>query len=414
VCNACQRAKSHQLPYSKSSSSSSHPLELIYSDVWGYAPKSVGGKQYYMSFIDDYSKFSWIYPLKFKYEVFFKFVGFQKLVEHLFDRKIISVQTDWGDEYQKLHGLFSKIGITHHVSRPYAHQQNGSAEQKHHHIVEVALSLLAHASMPLKYWDDAFLTGVYLINRLPRKVLGYETPLECLFKQTLDYKSLRVFGYAYWPNLHRYNNQKLLFCSQRCVFLGFSTFHKGFKCLDPKLGCVYISRDVTFDETIFPFFELHPNAARRLQEEINLLPSHLLNPRVIQLCDHVSNNSNLAANPGVSTGNQEHVHVANTEETNLQEAVYVANDDDDLGMDIEVDLPAPNHAGVAPPGSLPPDAASAPNSVPSGAKSTLNLAPTLSALPGFSAARGAHPPEHVSATGSVVAGPVIADESSTP
>jgi hypothetical protein len=122
MCDACQRAKSHQLPYSKSNSSSSHPLEFVYSDVWGYAPKSIGGKQYYVRSINDYSKFSWIYPLKFKSEVFSTFVEFQKLVEHLFDRKIITVQTDWGDEYQKLHDFFSKISISHHVSCPYTHQ----------------------------------------------------------------------------------------------------------------------------------------------------------------------------------------------------------------------------------------------------------------------------------------------------
>jgi transposase InsO family protein len=207
-----------------------------------------------VSFIDDYSKFSWIYPLKFKYEVFSKFVEFQKLVERLFDRKIITIQTDWGREYQKLHGFFSKIGITHHVSCSYAHQQNGSAEWKHRHIVEVGLSLLAHASMPKKYWDHAFLAAVYLINRMPSKVFGYETPLERLFKQKSDYKYLRVFGCACWPNIQPYNNHKLQFRSQRYVFLGFNSFHKGFKCFDPKSGCVYISRDVTFDEITFLFF----------------------------------------------------------------------------------------------------------------------------------------------------------------
>jgi hypothetical protein len=58
VCDACQRAKSHQLPYSKSSSVSNHPLDLIFSDVWGPVPNSVGGKKYFVSFIDDYSKFT--------------------------------------------------------------------------------------------------------------------------------------------------------------------------------------------------------------------------------------------------------------------------------------------------------------------------------------------------------------------
>jgi hypothetical protein len=264
VCDACQKAKCHQLPYSKSSSSSSHPLELIYSDVWGYAPKSVGGKQYYVSFIDDYSKFSWIYPLKFKSEVFSKFIEFQKLVERLFYRKIITVQTDWGSEYQKLHGFLSKIGITHHVSCPYVHQQNGSAEWKHRHIVEVGLSLLAHASMPLKYWDDAFLAAVYLINRTPSKVHGYETPLEHLFHQKPDYTSLRVFGCAAGQIFVPTTIKSCNYVRNVVYFLDSLLFTMGFKCLDPKSGCVYIYRDVTFDETIFPFFELQPNAGHRL------------------------------------------------------------------------------------------------------------------------------------------------------
>jgi hypothetical protein len=70
VCDACQKAKSHQLPYPKSSSVSSVPLELVFSDVWGPAPASVGRNKYYVSFIDDYSKFTWIYLLKNKSDVF--------------------------------------------------------------------------------------------------------------------------------------------------------------------------------------------------------------------------------------------------------------------------------------------------------------------------------------------------------
>ncbi len=58
VCDACQMAKSHQLPYNKSTSVSQFPLELISSDVWGPAPISVGRNKYYVSFVDDYSKFT--------------------------------------------------------------------------------------------------------------------------------------------------------------------------------------------------------------------------------------------------------------------------------------------------------------------------------------------------------------------
>jgi hypothetical protein len=73
VCDACQQEKSHQLPYPKSLSVSSHPLELVYSDVWGPALESVDRYKYYVRFIDDFSKFTGIYLLKHKSEVFDKF-----------------------------------------------------------------------------------------------------------------------------------------------------------------------------------------------------------------------------------------------------------------------------------------------------------------------------------------------------
>jgi hypothetical protein len=191
----------------------------------------------------------------------------------MFSRKIIAMQTDWGGEYQKLNTFFQRIGISHHVSCPYAHQQNGSTERKHRHIVEVGLSLLAHASMPLKFWDEAFITATYLINRLLSKVIDNQTPLERLLHQKLDYSMLRTFGCACWPNLRPYNTRKLQFRSKRCVFLGYNNIHKGFKCLDVGEGRVYISRDVIFDESVFLFHELHPNVGARLREEVLLLPS---------------------------------------------------------------------------------------------------------------------------------------------
>jgi len=90
------------------------------------------------------------------------------------------MQTDWG-EYQALNS-FKHEGITHQVSCPHSHQQNGSAERKHRHIVEMGISLLAHAGMPLKFWDEAFLTVVFLINRLPSKTINHEPPLVAFIK----------------------------------------------------------------------------------------------------------------------------------------------------------------------------------------------------------------------------------------
>jgi hypothetical protein len=144
--------------------------------------ESVGRHKYYVSFIDNFSKFTWIYLLKHKSEVLQKNCEFQALVEHLFDKKILIVRSNWGGEYQKLNPFFMEVGISYHVFCPYVHQQNGSTERKHRHIVEVGLSLLAHAHMPLKYWYEAFLAATDIINWLPTKVIDLYTPLEKLLK----------------------------------------------------------------------------------------------------------------------------------------------------------------------------------------------------------------------------------------
>jgi histone deacetylase 1/2 len=204
------------------------------------------------------------------------------------------MQTDWGGKYEKLNTFFQQAGITHHVSCPHTHQQNGSAERKHHHIVEVGLALLANASMPLKYWDEAFLIATFLINLLPSKVINLESPTERLLKITPNYDALRTFGCACWPNLCPYNTRKLALRSKRCVFLGYSPLNKGVKCLDVSTGHVYISRDIVFDENVFPFQELHPNASALLKKEILLLPSSTPNevaqttndsmPTIVPIC----------------------------------------------------------------------------------------------------------------------------------
>jgi hypothetical protein len=75
----------------------SFPFELEYSDVWVLEPTSIGRKNYCVSFIDDYSNYTWIYLLKDRSEVFQKFHEFQSLVERLLGRKIITMQTDWAN-----------------------------------------------------------------------------------------------------------------------------------------------------------------------------------------------------------------------------------------------------------------------------------------------------------------------------
>jgi hypothetical protein len=107
-------------------------------------------------------------------------------------------------------------------------------------------------------------------------------PIENLFATKPAYSFLCTFGCVCWPNLRPYNTHKLAFRSKQCTFLGYITHHKGYKCLDISIGRVYISRDVVFDETVFPFSTLHPNAGAHLRSEISLLPPSLVYPALIQ------------------------------------------------------------------------------------------------------------------------------------
>jgi hypothetical protein len=87
VCDACQQGKSHQLPFSLSTRVTQSPLEIIYSDVWGPAQNSISGHHFYVSFVDAYSRFTWLYLLKHKSDVYNVFLQFQKHVERLLNRK---------------------------------------------------------------------------------------------------------------------------------------------------------------------------------------------------------------------------------------------------------------------------------------------------------------------------------------
>jgi hypothetical protein len=161
------------------------------------------------------------------------------------------------------------------VSCPHTHQHNGSAERKHKHAVETGLALLAHSSVPLHFWGDAFLTACFLINRLASRVIGFSTPIQKLTGAKPDFSMVKTFGAACWQNLRPYSVHKPNFRTKQCVFIGYSELHKGYRCLHIPTGRVYISRDVVFDEHVFPFSKLPAQpSCTTIDASTLLLPSH--------------------------------------------------------------------------------------------------------------------------------------------
>jgi hypothetical protein len=112
--------------------------------------------------------------------------------------------------------------------------------------MEMGLSLLAQSHLPNQFWVDAFLMSTYIINCLPMLVLSNDSPFSKLFHQTPGHMVLRVFGCACYPLLRPY------FRSKQCIFLGFTSNHRGYRCFDPLSQRAYLSQNVRFDENLFP------------------------------------------------------------------------------------------------------------------------------------------------------------------
>lgn len=113
--------------------------------------------------------------------------------------------------------------------------------------------MMFQSHLPLNLWVEAFATASYISNLLPSSALDNKSPFEMLFKEKPSYRSLRVFGSACYPCLRPLQDHKFDPKSLQCVFVGYSSLHKGYMCLYPPTGKVYITRHALFDEEIFPF-----------------------------------------------------------------------------------------------------------------------------------------------------------------
>jgi hypothetical protein len=131
--------------------------------------------------------------------------------------------------------------------------QNGKAERIIHTTNDVMHSLLFQASLPARYWAESLHAATYLLNLLPTKAISTLSPHFALFGTTPSYAHLRVFGCACYTNTSTAAPHKLAPRSCRCVFLGYSSEHKGYRCLDLSMNCLLVSRHIVFDESSFPF-----------------------------------------------------------------------------------------------------------------------------------------------------------------
>jgi transposase InsO family protein len=141
---------------------------------------SLGKYVYYVSFIDDFSRNTWIYFLRKKSEVFDRFKEFKALVENQIEKIIKVLRTDNGGEFcgNEFEEFCKKCGIERKKTTPYTPQQNGVAERMNMTLMEKSRCMLSGVGLGQEFWAEAVGTACYLVNRSPSSTLDDKTPHE--------------------------------------------------------------------------------------------------------------------------------------------------------------------------------------------------------------------------------------------
>ncbi|KAK9090791.1 hypothetical protein Sjap_023968 [Stephania japonica] len=249
-CEHCVTSKQHRLKFNTSNSRSKAILELVHSDVWQAPVTSIGGANYFVSFIDDYSRRCWVYPIKRKADVFGIFKVFKARVELESGKKIKCLRTDNGGEYtgNEFDSFCKQEGIKRQFTTAYTPQQNGVAERMNRTLLERTRAMLSTAGLEKKFWAEAVNTACYVINRAPSTAIELRTPMEMWTGKPVDYSNLLVFGSPVYAMYNAQETTKLDPKSRKCLFLGYADGVKGYRLWDSTTHKVVVSRDVLFTE----------------------------------------------------------------------------------------------------------------------------------------------------------------------
>ena len=184
--------------------------------------QSLSGGEYFLTFIDDKTRYVWIYVLKREDQVFERFLEWKALVEKSTGRKLKVLRTDNGGEYTstEFESYLKSEGVRHELTVPKTPEQNGVAERMNRTLVETVRPILADAKLPHKFWAEALSTAAYLRNRSPTKAVKGMTPFEAWMGEKPKVNHLRTFGCAAYAHVPKDERHKLDPKARKCIFLG--------------------------------------------------------------------------------------------------------------------------------------------------------------------------------------------------
>ena len=214
--------------------------------------QSIGGAKYFITFIDDHSNWSVVYPMHHKSEDFERYKMFLQLAQTHTARKIKVLRTDRGGDYlpTAFRSFLIENGTQHQMTAAYTLEQNGVAERLNRALVNLVRYMLTHKKDTKGFWAEALTNTVYIRTRVTSRAIPAKmTPYRLWMKSVPNVGHLRVFGSKCWYTLLKLNIQKLDARAKEAIFLGYAENSKAYTLWDGDLHKVVVSRDVSFDES---------------------------------------------------------------------------------------------------------------------------------------------------------------------
>ena len=258
-CETCVEAKLTKTSF-QSIERSTEPLGLIHTDVCDLKMvQSRGGNKYFVTFVDDCTKYCYVYLLKSKDEALDKFILYKTEVENQLNKKIKVLRSDRGGEYVAPYGEYcAQHGIIHQTTAPYSPPSNGVAERKNRTLKEMMNAMLISSGLPQNLWGEAILSANYILNKVPRKKVDL-TPYEQWNGRKPSYKFLRMWGCLAKVLVPTPKKERIGPKTVDCLFIGYAHNSSAYRFLVHKSGnpdihknMIMESRNASFFEDVFP------------------------------------------------------------------------------------------------------------------------------------------------------------------
>ncbi|WVZ24270.1 hypothetical protein V8G54_002814 [Vigna mungo] len=268
ACKSCLAGKQPRKAFqSKIEMRSKGCLEIVHSDICGPLDvPSLGGNKYFIVFIDEFSRMSWVYVIRMKGETLEVFKKYIANVERESNKTLKVLRTDDGGEFTShaFEEFCQKKGINHEITAPYTPQHNALVERRNRTIMNTTRCLLKEKNVPRNLWAEAVATAVYLLNRCPTKLIKGKVPLEVWTGTTPSVKRLKVFGSLAFVHVADQKCAKLEDKSEPMVFMGYHPT-RAYKLYDPMKQRMVISRDVlVLEKESWNWDHMHENSKKIL------------------------------------------------------------------------------------------------------------------------------------------------------